>query len=428
MRIKRMGSLTLVVLMVLAFSLPLAADGGDEGEGGLFPVQMVLQPEEANQAPPDADEEGGGLFPVHMVLDPETLPPSQEPEEPGEDKAPGPQTRPAPALEAAWQTVKTENFEGAFPNQWSLRGNPTWDDEFDSGSHFAYDLAQWTGWCAGGGSAARTPGNLPGGAYAPNMNAWMIYGPFSLQGYSDAAVDFWYWLWTESVVDYVSWMASIDGVHFYGNGDSGNHKNWRNHTFDLKNVYVLGNLAGKPQVWVAFAFHSDSGLEYKGAYLDDILIKRKPNTAPTTGGVSPNSGGAACGTVQYFTTRYYDPDGYGDIKACRFHIGRDSAPKSLIGNAVFVYNPANNKIRVRNDAGTKWWGGKPAGSANLVQNGQAIVHCAQTTVTKNGNMVEVRWAIEFKCTFRGGKQLYLMTRDRNDVTTSLQHVGSWTVY
>ena len=28
-----------------------------------------------------------------------------------------------------WVTIKSEDFEGEFPNEWDLRGTPTWDDE-----------------------------------------------------------------------------------------------------------------------------------------------------------------------------------------------------------------------------------------------------------------------------------------------------------
>jgi hypothetical protein len=243
-------------------------------------------------------------------------------------------------------------------------------------------------------------------------------------------VEFWYWLWGEVRVDYVAWMASADGTNFYGSGDwGGGNKNWRQGSLDLQKVPIWNSLGGKPQVWVAFAFHSDHGLEFKGAYVDDIVIKRKLNSPPTnTGALVPSAGGAPCGTKVFFTAKYYDPNGYADIQAARIHIGRNSAPKSLAGNAVFVYNPANNKVRVRNDKGTAWWGGKPVGTANLVQNSQAIVHLNQTTVKKNGNELEIKWAIEFKCSFRGGKQIFLRTRDRNGMTTPLQQRGNWIVY
>jgi hypothetical protein len=115
---------------------------------GLPWTSVADPPDQAEPAPP----------PVHLVLDP-----------------PASQTRPARDSASAppegWQTVKTEYFEGAFPNDWDLRGNPTWDKEWDSDPDFAVDLARWAGWCAGGGTAARSPGPLPGGEYAPDMNS-----------------------------------------------------------------------------------------------------------------------------------------------------------------------------------------------------------------------------------------------------------------
>jgi hypothetical protein len=151
------------------------------------------------------------------------------------------------------------------------------------------------------------------------------------------------------------------------------------------------------------------------------------NQAPYNGTINPNSGAAPAGTVKYFTASCFDPNGHADLKACRLHIGRNAAPKSLAGNAVLVYNPNNHKVRLRNDAGTKWWGGKLVGSANVVQNGQVKVYCNLTTVTKVGNKVEVTWAVEFKPAFAGGTKMYLKARDLAGLTSPLEQKGTWTV-
>jgi hypothetical protein len=151
------------------------------------------------------------------------------------------------------------------------------------------------------------------------------------------------------------------------------------------------------------------------------------NHPPENGTLRPSSGGAPAGQVVYFTTTYIDPDGHADLKACRLHIGRWDAPKSLIGNAVFVYNPNNNRVRVRNDRGTRWWGGKPVGTDNVVQNSQAKVHCNLTTVTRSGNTITVRWAMEFKPAFSGRAAIYLKARDMAGLTSPLQIKGTWRI-
>ncbi len=164
-------------------------------------------------------------------------------------------------------------------------------------------------------------------------------------------------------------------------------------------------------------------------YIDyfQLWVYYRANQPPTNGLVNPNSGNSNCGQLVYFYTYHYDNDGNGDIKAARFHVGRNSAPKSLAGNAVFNYHVPSNTLRIRNNNGTKWWGGKTVGSLNVVQNAQAKVYCNLTTVTKAGNMIRVRWAVVFKCTFRSTKKMYTKTRDQWGAATPLQQKGTWRV-
>jgi len=148
------------------------------------------------------------------------------------------------------------------------------------------------------------------------------------------------------------------------------------------------------------------------------------NHPPTNGTVSPSSGSAPAGQIRYFTTTCFDEDGHQDLKACTFHIGPN---KSMANNAMLLYNAQTNRIRIRNNTGTKWWGDKLVGSATVVQNKQAKVHCALTTVSRSGNMLQVTWAIEFKPAFRGSKNLYLRAKDLAGAKTRLQKKGTWTI-
>ncbi|GEM_PF-1258612 len=168
--------------------------------------------------------------------------------------------------EDGWLTIKSETFEGPFPNQWVLYGSPTWDDE-----SYRPHNGSWSGYCVG--STINPPG-----PYTPGDTAWMVYGPFSLVGATDAKVDFYRWLRTESNYDYLYWLASVNGNNFYGYYTSGDHQSWTSTSFDLKNVPTLGNLCGRSQVWIAFLFTSDVSNQYEGAYIDDIYIKKYVST------------------------------------------------------------------------------------------------------------------------------------------------------
>jgi hypothetical protein len=158
-------------------------------------------------------------------------------------------------------TIKSEGFEGSFPNEWTLYGTPTWDDE-----SYRHHAGSWSGYCVG--SAISPPGPYPS-----NANAWMVYGPFSLADATDALMVFYRWLDTEANYDFLEWRASIDGTYFYGWQTSGS-QTWTCDTFDLKTVPTLGNLCGQSQVWIAFRFASDDINEYEGAYVDDIVLEK----------------------------------------------------------------------------------------------------------------------------------------------------------
>ena len=183
-------------------------------------------------------------------------------------------------------TIKYEGFENTFPNTWLLSGDPTWC----STPYKAYNGTR-SGWNACGGVA----GVASGGLYPNNMDAKMVYGPFSLVGATNPLLKFQHLTSTELYHDNFSYMASIDGVNFYGMSISGNWTQWQSATFDLKNVYTLGDLRGQPNVWIAFMFTSDGSVQDHGVFLDDIYIERGMTQLPMPHitNVTPNSGPAA---------------------------------------------------------------------------------------------------------------------------------------
>ncbi len=171
----------------------------------------------------------------------------------------------------AWVIIKSEDFEGAFPNEWTLYGDPTWDDE-----NYRAHGGSWSGYCVGSTVS-------PPGPYPPDARSWMVYGPFSLSGALDAKADFYRWMDVEDGYDYFYWGASIDGQYFYGYADTSSNTSWQFESFDLKNVPTLGNLCGQSQVWIGFLFESDYSNEEEGVYIDDIVLQKN-----TSGGSGPD--------------------------------------------------------------------------------------------------------------------------------------------
>jgi hypothetical protein len=166
-----------------------------------------------------------------------------------------------------WQTIFADGFEAPFPGAWQRFGNPGWGRATCKSSAGSYSA-----WPAADGTGAVTPcvNNYPN-----NLNAWLIYGPFSLQDASAAEVTFRRWQRSEEGFDLLRWMASVDGDNFYGIQDSGDSGGWVAETFDLSNVYTLGDLRGRSQVWIGFQFLSDGDINDQGAFLDEVVVRKR---------------------------------------------------------------------------------------------------------------------------------------------------------
>jgi hypothetical protein len=170
-----------------------------------------------------------------------------------------------------WIDIMQEDFEGSFPSQgWQLKGSPTWDED-DYNPH----TGSYSAWCAGS-SLDPEQSN-----YANDMWAEMIYGPFDLSDASEAKLTFYYWNNSENSFDYLNWLASSNGVNFYGESVDGDSGGWVYEEFDLTNVPVIGDVCGDSSVWIAFVFSSDARNTYKGAFIDDVILKKKGLPAPS---------------------------------------------------------------------------------------------------------------------------------------------------
>lgn len=179
---------------------------------------------------------------------------------------------------AAWINVANATFEGNFPAGWSVFDGYSGYGEYYWAKRSCRAYAgSYGGWAVGGGSNGA---NLSCGSnYANYTRSWMTYGSFSLVGATAAEMSFKLWLNAESGYDYICRAASIDGNSWYGNCTSGISNGWINQTLNLANVYSIGDLRGRPQVWVALFFYSDFSVTYaEGAYVDNVLV-RKCNVA-----------------------------------------------------------------------------------------------------------------------------------------------------
>jgi C1A family cysteine protease len=172
-----------------------------------------------------------------------------------------------------WTTIKSENFEGAFPNQWEVKDNAATNGRYYWGKRNCRPYAgSYSGWAVGGGDGA---GRACGTNYPTYVFGWMIYGPFSLADASDAELNFQLWLNSDKDIDGVFWGASIDGDNFYGTVMRGNSSGWMARSLDLTTVPTLGDLTGESNVWIAFVFISNESItRSEGGYVDNIVLRK----------------------------------------------------------------------------------------------------------------------------------------------------------
>ena len=168
-------------------------------------------------------------------------------------------------------TVKYEGFENPSSSGWLTYGDPTWCPT----TYNSYS-GKKSAWNACGG----TIGVPAGGSYPNDMNTALVYGLFSLVGATNPKLIFKHLTNTELKNDHFSYMVSIDSKNFYGTTLSGDWTPWKSVVFDLTNVPTLGDIRGQPNVYIAFAFDSDSSIQNAGTYLDDIYIERDSAQGP----------------------------------------------------------------------------------------------------------------------------------------------------
>lgn len=217
-----------------------------------------------------------------------------EPEAPRSGPAvPLAQEPPAVASRAAQAPAETtifaDDFEGAFPGGWQLfytqgaSGATVWGR-----STHRKAAGNASAWCAGGGTSPRPAG----GSYAPNMGAWLYYGPFDLSDASDATVEFDLWNDSEPSAaspppDLITLYASTDdfvtnerqqGVYFGNTNGQWVHVTKKISTFDR-----IGAV-GSRTVYLAFIFTSDAATHQReGAYLDNFVLRKTPVAACSLG-------------------------------------------------------------------------------------------------------------------------------------------------
>jgi hypothetical protein len=204
--------------------------------------------------------------------------------------SPPPTPTPTATPTADWVTIVSEDFEGPFPNgAWDVHDNRPANGRYYWGKRDCRSSGgSFSAWSVGAGDTVLSCGS----DYPTQVQAWMVYGPFSLTDATAAELSFDWWSRTEMYWDTFSWGASVDGQTYFlcSPAVSGDWSSWTTgELFDLSAVPELGNLLGEDQVWIAFVFTSSLFTTYEGTYVDNILLRKHTGSSMGMERVSPAS-------------------------------------------------------------------------------------------------------------------------------------------
>ncbi len=144
-----------------------------------------------------------------------------------------------------------------------------------------------------------------------------------------------------------------------------------------------------------------------------------PNEPPSLD-LSPVNAFSVAGTLQTFTATYEDPNGHQDIAYAAIRV--------LNSVLAAAYVPATNRLYLLDDAGNRWLGGYPPGSSNAIRNRQGLLDCQNTTVSKSGNALIIRWSFIPDGNWVGTTQrVYLFAEDKAGERAGWEQKGTWMV-
>ncbi len=237
------------------------------------------------------------------------------------------------ATTAGWTTIKSEDFEGAWPNDWTLYVNNRYYDgkPITWGTVTSYKHAGSKGAWAHGATGYDPAGyNLFRGAAVISR---MTYGPFDLRGCTDARLSFWrtYQLDTNDVF---RWEVSTDGAIWVGYNVQGVSvlPTWGQTTLSLRDDAVVGNLCGRSGIYFRFVCEAAASGSAKGPFVDDVLIEKyvvdnMPDTVIDSFTVTPRQSTQGATLTASVTVRNAGTGAVGSFNV-DFYRSRTSAPGS----------------------------------------------------------------------------------------------------
>ena len=217
-------------------------------------------------------------------------------------------------MKPLWHPLLEEDFEEGFPQGWEAYDDNPADGQYYWGKISSIDYPSkiddltegnykcWVSASHDPASPDRHPDDMADETYAPNMDAWLTFGPY------DLSQSYWsHFTFTgendlsRNSPERMEWLVSVDGQNWHearGGTGSGFPYAWQGHIL-CRNVPDFGNIDGADQVWFALRFISDESTagypdeqneQLGGIFVDDIKVlvsNTEPAPSITTDEFSP---------------------------------------------------------------------------------------------------------------------------------------------
>ena len=149
------------------------------------------------------------------------------------------------------------------------------------------------------------------------------------------------------------------------------------------------------------------------------------NRAPANAGLTPSSGMLPVLSPLVLTARHSDPEGAATLRGAYLLLNEVLEGR----NGVYLwYDRSVNKLYLRDSANASWLGGAAPGSSQVLENDHCRLHCASTTVTADGNTLQISYGIEFKAA-AGVRSLkaWMYAIDEGGLTDGWDQMGTLSV-
>ncbi len=188
---------------------------------------------------------------------------------------------------------------------------------------------------------------------------------------------------TDTLLENSQCYVRVKGVTVTGSGNN----------FAVAWQFVLKSATMGSKNLYSWIYATDSKLENSG--YKKVGTHFTP-VAPVCLSLSPNSGNVNTGLETPFMALYEDTNGWADIYKIYIQLSVTSSQANAV---LLMYDAKQNKVFLRNDAGTSWGSGGVPGSAAILENSQCKVNMASfgpPPWSVTDTQLQVSWPIELK--------------------------------